>query len=68
MKTYLKNAVKLAAFLTIAVLILAHLGKVMSVQKFQSRYYSTLSSFEGFYSLEENTLDVVFLGSSHGYN
>lgn len=68
MKTYLKNAVKLTAFLAIAVLILSHLGKVMSVQKFQSRYYSTLSSFEGFYSLEENTLDAVFLGSSHGYN
>ena len=68
MKTYLKNAIKLAAFLALTGFLLISLGKVMSIQKFQTRYYSSPSSFEGLYALEENTLDLVFLGSSHGYN
>lgn len=49
-------------------LILSGLGRRMSRPEVLSNYYTAGSVFEGMYGLKDDTLDVLFLGSSHGYN
>ena len=68
MKTYLKTGGSLLAFLLVMGLLLSFLGMRMSRPEFASNYYAAGSVFEGMYGLKEDSLDVLFLGSSHGYN
>lgn len=68
LKTYLKTGGSLLAFLLVMAMLLAGLGKRMSRPEVLSNYYTAGSVFEGMYGLKDDTLDVLFLGSSHGYN
>lgn len=49
-------------------ILMGGLGRRMSKPEVVSNYYSAGSVFEGMYDLKKDTLDVLFLGSSHGYN
>ncbi|MCI9336809.1 MAG: hypothetical protein HFH93_04565 [Lachnospiraceae bacterium] len=61
----LGNAAKAILFCVIAVLLYRHLYKVLSWKDTGGDYRSAMDTF---YSLEENVVDVAFLGSSHCYS
>ena len=61
---YIKQTVKIIAFCLIAVLLFRYLYRVLSWKDTGGSY---LSAVETFYSLEDNSVDVLFLGSSHCY-
>ena len=61
---YIKQTVKIIAFCLIAVLLFRYLYRVLSWKDTGGSY---LSAMETFYSLEDNSVDVLFLGSSHCY-
>jgi len=68
LKTYLKTGGSFLAFLLVMAMLLSGLGNRMSRPDFVSNYYTAGSVFDGMYGLQKDTLDVLFLGSSHGYN
>lgn len=59
--------VRFAVFLLILALILAPLSRITALKGVEQVYCSSASSGSGFYSLKRNSLDVLFLGSSHAY-
>ncbi|MGN0402311.1 MAG: hypothetical protein ACI4HQ_08640 [Acetatifactor sp.] len=61
---YIKQTIKIIAFCLIGVLMFQCLYRVFSWKDTASDYHS---SMETFYELEENSVDVLFLGSSHCY-
>lgn len=62
-----KHIVYFAKGLILAAVLLAVLSGInaMSVPKYLNSDFPTSSNFLGFYEMEENTVDVLFLGSSH---
>lgn len=62
-----KHILYVAKGLVFAALALAALAAInaMSVPKYLNSDFPTSTNFLGFYEMEENTVDVLFLGSSH---
>lgn len=57
------NMVKVTSFLLIFVLIIAGLNGIM-----RFKYSDGIKSIDTFYELDENTVDVLILGSSHAFS
>ncbi len=66
----LKNAMKMTAFLIVVVLLLNVLSAVFipKQKKSMTKYNGELTHFDLFYEEPRNSLDVIFLGSSHIYS
>ena len=64
------NAIKMIAFFIIVVLLLNVLSAVFipKQEKSMSKYNGKLTHFDLFYEEPRNSLDVIFLGSSHIYS
>lgn len=62
-----KNLLFLAKGAVFTLLLLAFLHQLnqMMIPKYISSDFPTTSTFLGFYEMEENSIDVLFLGSSH---
>jgi hypothetical protein len=59
-----KQAAKIIVFCLIFVVLFNYVYKVLSWKDTAGDYYS---SMESFYALDDNVMDVLFLGSSHCY-
>lgn len=66
MKKRLFFAVKALAFVLIMAIILHQLNYILMPKKYYNQKWSTTTTYKGFYQLENDSVDVVFLGSSHG--
>ena len=61
----LRYVIKAAAFLTVLCLCLGFFSVLLTPKYYQEDIYPTTSTFCEFYQLEKNSVDVLFLGSSH---
>ena len=70
MKTAWRSAVKIAAFLMILVLLLYSINSVLLPKYNLSNniHWPTTSTVRTFYTMDRNTVDVLFLGSSYCVN
>ncbi len=59
-----KNTVKILVF---CILFLFFLNRIYDVFSWKDTAGDYISSMESFYNLEDNVVDVLFLGSSHSY-
>lgn len=67
-KKNIKFFIKVSIFLVLLIPAIKFIGKKYSVASTENLINSyNQKRFEEFYSLPENTLDLVFLGSSHSY-
>ncbi len=64
MKNKLKFFAKVGCFLVVIVMVLSFVNVVL-VPKVFSEPWHTAATFNGFYKMEKNTIDVLFMGSSH---
>jgi len=60
----MKRAIKVILFCLIFTILFGKVYRILSWKDTAGDYYSAMDSF---YKLEENTVDVLFLGSSHCY-
>ncbi len=60
----MKNGIKAIAFCVVLVIFLSHIYSVFSWKDTAGDYYSSMDSF---YELDEDLVDVLFLGSSRCY-
>lgn len=65
MKKNIKFALKSMIFVLLLSIILGITTYILIPKFYYNNDWPTSSTFLGFYELEENTVDVVFLGSSH---
>ena len=69
MRTGLRSAVKIAAFLLILAVLLSGINGVLLPKSYlYNSYWPTTSSYRTFYTMDRNTVDVLFLGSSYCVN
>lgn len=59
-------ATKCILFLLLLILILSAVNNVLVPKYFIDNSWPTTSTYLGFYEMPENSIDVLFLGSSHG--
>lgn len=60
-------ATKLVAFVLLLALVLIPIRRTLEIKAIEHRYFSAISTYKGFYRMRRNTVDVLFLGSSHAY-
>lgn len=60
-----KYAVRLIVFLVLLLFCLSAVNKVLIPKYYYNSDWPTTSTFMDFYNMEKNTIDVLFLGSSH---
>ena len=66
MKIHLKFFIKCLAFLTILACLLSVINAVLLPKyTYSTSQWPTTSAYAGFYGIEKDTIDVIFLGSSH---
>ncbi|MCD8250002.1 MAG: hypothetical protein LUC60_09175 [Lachnospiraceae bacterium] len=65
MWTHRRYGMKLAAFALIVVLLLGALNRLLMLEKYYNHNWPETSTYEKFYEVERDTIDVLFLGSSH---
>ena len=65
MKKNIKFAIKSLVFLTLLAIVLGITTYILIPKFYYNSDWPTSSTFLGFYEIEEDTVDVVFLGSSH---
>ena len=58
-------AVRVFVLAAAAVMVFSNINRVMTTKGFAGRGFSETTTELAFYDLEENTVDVLFLGSSH---
>ena len=63
----IKNVFKLSLFLTIVFVLLVAFSKLFTPRDKVNNGEGILYTMKGFYELEDNTIDVMFLGSSSVY-
>ncbi|WP_029320786.1 hypothetical protein [Butyrivibrio sp. AE3004] len=66
MKEHFKFAIRAIAFTLILCFVVTTVNYVVTPKKYYEDSWSTTSTFKGFYKMKRNTVDVLFLGSSHG--
>ena len=54
------------AFLLILTVLLGVYFRIVTPKYYTDQIYSTTTTYRGFYNLKKDSLDVIFLGSSHG--
>lgn len=62
MKSGIKSAIRIASFLLILVVVLMFVNSI-----FKFKYGDGIYSIKSFYAQEENSVDVLVLGSSHAF-
>ncbi len=67
MKKTWKNIVKSVVFVLLLCLILGEVNRVLMIKAVEYRRYSSFSQYKKFYEMDKNTIDVLFVGSSHSY-
>lgn len=65
MSRNMRFALKIVAFLVLIVTVLNITNTVLCPKYFYNQDWPTTSTFAGFYDMEENSIDVLFFGSSH---
>lgn len=58
--------VKALEFIAIFSVLYGCYSKVITPKYYTDQIYSTTTTYKGFYNLKRDTVDVLFLGSSHG--
>ncbi len=64
----IKKMIQLTAFVLLAALCAGGVMKVLLPKNYTGEWMSPVTSYKGFYDLEDDTVDVLFLGSSHAYS
>lgn len=64
MKTHILNITKLLIFLLLTIYLITYLGKVFMPKYWHDDLQGAIYSVKGFYEIPNNTLDVVFVGTS----
>lgn len=65
MKKHWKSAGKYAAFVCVLCICIRFVWQVITPKFFFNTTWPTTSAYMGFYKMQENTVDVLFFGSSH---
>lgn len=65
MKTHLRFASKCVVFICILCICIKCVYRIIVPKFFVDNMWPTTSTYIGFYEMEEDTVDVLFLGSSH---
>ena len=63
-----KKIIKLTAFVFILSLVVNAVTGILVPKNYTGEWASPVNTYSGFYELEKNTADVLFLGSSHAYS
>ena len=63
----IKKLIQLTSFVLLTVLCVSGVMSILLPKNYTGEWMSPVPTFRGFYDLEENTVDVLFLGSSHSY-
>lgn len=63
----MKKFVRFTAFILIAVIIFCRLDRLLT-RKTLDGWWNITTKTQGFFNTEEDTLDVIFCGSSHAYS
>lgn len=63
----IKNIIKPFFFVVILSFFLVGVNSVLQLKAVEATYYSPASQYGGFYRMEKDSVDVLFLGSSHCY-
>ncbi len=66
MKKHLKFGVRAVVFTLILITVTVMINYMITPKKYFEDSWSTTSTFRGFYKMKKNSIDVLFLGSSHG--
>ena len=61
------KVLKCLIFCLLAVLMVHGINRVLKIKGQEYGVYSPYAQYGGFYEMEKNTVDVLFLGSSHCY-
>ena len=64
----IKKLIQLTSFVLLTVLCVSGVMSILLPKNYTGAWMSPVPTFRGFYDLEENTVDVLFLGSSHSYS
>ena len=64
----IKKMIQMTAFVLLTVLCVSGVMKVLLPKNYTGEWMSPVTTFKGFYDLEDDTVDVLFLGSSHAYS
>ena len=67
MNKIIKNIIKFLLFISILSFTLFKVNQILLVKHVEDGHYSPVSQYEGFYQMDKNSIDVLFLGSSHSY-
>lgn len=65
MKKHRMFVIQILSFLVIISILVCVVNNILTPKKYYENMWSTTSTYEGFYKMEKNTVDVLFLGSSH---
>lgn len=65
MKKAIRFGAKAALFLFLTIISVHMVNRVLTPKYFYNNTWPTTSTYQGFYEMEKNTVDVIFLGSSH---
>ncbi|MCR5526368.1 MAG: hypothetical protein K6F39_03180, partial [Lachnospiraceae bacterium] len=52
-------------FLAVLVIILVEINRIFMPKFFYENDWATTNTYTGFYKMKKNSIDVLFLGSSH---
>lgn len=61
------SLIKCTVFLLLLCLVLRGVTGILVPKNYTGEWSSPVPTYSGFYNMEKNTVDVVFLGSSHAY-
>lgn len=67
MKRTWSNIVKSVIFILLLCLTLGEINRILMIKAVEYRRYSSFSQYEKFYEVDKETIDVLFVGSSHSY-
>ena len=66
MLSHKKFLLKAAVLTVVVLLFVTFVNRMFVMKKYYDTTWPSTSSFADFYQLDKNTVDVLFLGSSHG--
>ena len=66
MKKHISFGIRVVTFMVILILVVDLVNYMITPKKYYEDSWSTTSTFRGFYKMKKNSIDVLFLGSSHG--
>lgn len=64
----IKKLLQFAAFVLLTLLCVSGVMRILLPKNYTGEWMSPVTTFRGFYDLDDDTVDVLFLGSSHAYS